>query len=107
MGMYSFPAVDASVWVEFEEGDPGSPLWSGCFRGAAEQPSYDLSSMVLQTEGGNGIVISDAPGSKGRIIIKSTTGASITLNDEGISIQNGKGASITMTGSTVDTNKGG
>jgi len=37
---------------------------------------------------------------------KSATGASIIVNDTGIYIQNGKGASIVLTGPTVTVNQG-
>ena len=39
-------------------------------------------------------------------MLKSTTGATITVNDTGIIIQNGKGASIMKTGPTVTINNG-
>jgi hypothetical protein len=39
-------------------------------------------------------------------MIKSTTGASIIVNDTGIYIQNGKGASIVMVGPSVTVNAG-
>ena len=42
----------------------------------------------------------------GGIILKSLTGASLVVNDAGIFIQNGKGASITMIGPAVDINLG-
>ena len=52
------------------------------------------------------MMISDLPGPTGGIMLKSTTGASIIVNDTGIYIQNGKGASIIMTGPTVNINTG-
>ena len=39
-------------------------------------------------------------------MLKSTTGATIIVNDTGIYIQNGKGASIVMAGPTVTINAG-
>jgi hypothetical protein len=39
-------------------------------------------------------------------MLKSTTGASLIVNDTGIYIQNGKGASITLVGPTTDINTG-
>ena len=41
----------------------------------------------------NSLVISDLPGPTGGIMLKSATGATIIVNDTGIYIQNGKGAS--------------
>ena len=51
------------------------------------------------------IVISDLPGPTGGIMLKSTTGAMILVNELGITIQNGQGASIMMTGPTVTVNQ--
>ena len=49
-------------------------------------------------------MISDLPGPTGGIMLKSATGATLIVNDTGIYIQNGKGASIVMTGPTVNVN---
>ena len=61
---------------------------------------------MFQTTLQNALVISDLPGPTGGIMLKSTTGATIIVNDTGIYIQNGKGASIIMTGPTVTINNG-
>jgi uncharacterized protein involved in type VI secretion and phage assembly len=112
-GIFAVPPIGAGVWVEFEQGDPDYPIWTGCFWGtAAEVPTLAklvppaVSGMTFQTILQNGIVISDVPGPTGGIMLKSTTGASIIVNDTGIYIQNGKGASIVMTGPTVTINQG-
>ena len=39
-------------------------------------------------------------------MLKSTTGATLIVNDTGIYIQNGKGASIVMVGPSVTINQG-
>ena len=65
-----------------------------------------LFGFTTQTTLGNGMVISDVPGPTGGIMLKSATGASIIVNDTGIYIQNGRGASIVMTGPTVTVNQG-
>ncbi|MGV3721432.1 MAG: phage baseplate assembly protein V [Actinomycetota bacterium] len=31
LGFFSIPPKGASVWVEFEGGDPEWPIWTGCF----------------------------------------------------------------------------
>ena len=113
MGTYVVPQVGAGVWVEFEQGDPDYPIWVGGFWGiVAEVPTLALAgipaspNIVLQTTAQNAIVVSDLPGPTGGIMLKSTTGASIIVNDTGIYIQNGKGASIVMTGPSVTINNG-
>jgi len=108
------PPINAGVWVEFENGDPDKPIWTGCFWGSAlEVPPLALAgnpaspSIVLQTTGQNTLVISDLPGPAGGIMLKSLTGAMILINDLGITITNGKGAIITMNaGPMVDINMG-
>jgi uncharacterized protein involved in type VI secretion and phage assembly len=113
MGAYMVPQIGAGVWVEFEQGDPDYPIWSGCWFGsAAEVPNLALAgnptspSIVLQTGLQNLIVISDLPGPTGGIMLRSTTGATLIVNDTGIYIKNGKGASLTMVGPRVDINNG-
>jgi uncharacterized protein involved in type VI secretion and phage assembly len=112
MGAYVVPIIGAKVWVEFEGGNPDYPIWSGGFWGsAAEVPALALAgipaspNIVLQTTGQNTILVSDVPGTGG-IMLKSTTGAFILVNDVGITISNGKGATIVMAGPTVTINNG-
>jgi uncharacterized protein involved in type VI secretion and phage assembly len=113
MGTWWLPQIGAGVWVEFEQGHPDYPIWSGCWFGsAAEVPALALAAppavpnFVIQTQGQNTIMISDLPGPTGGILLKTTTGAMISVSDTGITISNGKGAVITMTGPTVDINAG-
>lgn len=112
-GVYVVPTIGAGVWVEFEQGDPDYPIWVGGFWGsAAEIPVLALAgipaspNIVLQTTAQNTIVVSDLPGPTGGIMLKSTTGATLIVNDTGIYIQNGKGASIVMAGPSVTINNG-
>jgi hypothetical protein len=112
-GMFTVPLPGSGVWVEFEQGDPDYPVWVGCFWGtAAEVPTLShvvppaTPGITLQTTLQNGMVITDVPGPTGGIVIKSATGALLAVNDTGIYIQNGKGASIVMVGPTVTVNQG-
>ena len=61
---------------------------------------------MLQTGLQNTVLLSDVPGPTGGIMLKSSTGAVIMVNDVGITISNGKGATIVMTGPTVSINNG-
>ena len=112
-GMVALPAIGAGVWVEFEQGNPDHPIWVGCFWGsAAEIPALAqltppaVPAITFQTPMQNGLTISDLPGPSGGIMLKSATGATLIVNDTGIYIQNGKGASITLVGPTVMVNAG-
>lgn len=113
MGTYMLPQIGAGVWVEFEQGDPDYPIWSGSWYGsAAEVPALALAgnpatpNIAFQSALQNSLIISDLPGPTGGIMLKSATGATIIVNDTGIYIQNGKGAMITMVGPTVTINNG-
>jgi hypothetical protein len=116
-GLFVVPQVGAGVWVEYEDGDPDKPIWVGGFWGlSAEVPTLALAppaippgqNVVLQTTLQNQIVVSDSAPTplSGGILLKSTTGASIVVNDSGIYISNGKGAEITMIGPTITVNQG-
>jgi uncharacterized protein involved in type VI secretion and phage assembly len=113
MGTYWLPQIGAGVWVEFEQGNPDYPIWVGGFWGSAsEPPALALAAvpamppMVLQTQGQTTLMLSDVPGPTGGILLKTATGAMIAINDVGITISNGQGATIVMTGPTVNVNAG-
>jgi uncharacterized protein involved in type VI secretion and phage assembly len=112
-GVYTVPPIGAGVWIQFEGGDPDYPVWMGGWWGsAAEVPALALAgnpaspSIVLQTTLQNTLVISDVPGPTGGLMLKSTTGAMILVNDVGITISNGKGATIVLAGPVVTINNG-
>lgn len=112
-GMFTMPLVGAGVWVEFEQGDPDRPIWTGCYWGsAAETPSAaklippSVPGITLQTPTQNTIQISDVPGPTGGIQLRTRTGAMIAITDVGITISNGLGATITLAANAVDINSG-
>jgi hypothetical protein len=113
MGMFVLPVIGSGVWVEFEHGNPDKPIWTGCYWGLPlEVPAFAQlgnpasPSIILQTQLQNTLVISDLPGPAGGILLKSSSGAMIMVNDLGITISTGKGAIINMVGPTVDINAG-
>jgi uncharacterized protein involved in type VI secretion and phage assembly len=111
-GVYAVPQIGSGVWVEFEGGDPDHPIWSGAwYASAAEVPALaqavppGMDTFVVQTTGQTTLAISDVPGTGG-ILLKTATGALIQVNDVGITISNGKGATIVLAGPTVTVNAG-
>jgi len=115
MGVYMVPPIGAGVWVEFERGDPSKPIWVGCRWGlSSDVPTLALAGLptspniCMQTLGQNMLMLSDTPPTPatGGIVLKSLTGAMLIVNDAGIFIQNGKGASINLVGPSVDINMG-
>ncbi len=112
-GLYVLPTIGSGVWVEFEQGNSDYPIWVGGYWGsAAEVPALALAAppsvqqVVMQTVEMNTVVISDVPGPTGGILLKSTSGALIAINDIGITIDNGQGATIVMTGPSITVNEG-
>jgi uncharacterized protein involved in type VI secretion and phage assembly len=112
-GMFVVPEIGSTVWIEYEQGDPDYPIWTGCFWGTVAQvPALALATppgvpqVLIQTPLQNSLLISDLPGPTGGILLKSTTGALISISDVGIVISNGQGATIEMTGPAVTINEG-
>ena len=66
-------------------------------------------TIVLQTTGQNALALSDAPPSPttGGIILKAAGGAMVVVNETGVFISNGRGATITLIGPSVSVNSGG
>lgn len=116
-GCFIVPPIGSQVWVEFEQGNPDYPIWTGGFWGlVADVPVLATAppaippgqNIVLQTTGQNMIMVSDAPPSPvtGGIVLKGVSGAMLVINETGIYISNGQGAMITLVGPTVDINLG-
>jgi hypothetical protein len=116
-GCFIVPPIGSQVWIEFEQGDPDYPIWTGGFWGlVADVPVFATAppaippgqNILLQTTGQNMVMVSDAPPSPvtGGIVLKSMSGAMIVVNETGIYISNGQGAMITLVGPTVDINLG-
>ena len=109
MGVFALPPVGANVWVEFEQGDAAFPVWTGGFWDDASPPPQRavdpprLQNVLLQTAGGSSLLITDQPGPRGGIVLRSPGGVSLTLNDTGITLVSGA-AKITMSLTTVDIN---
>ncbi|TIC88295.1 baseplate assembly protein [Nocardioides sp. GY 10113] len=117
-GVFLVPQVGAGVWVEFEQGDPDYPIWTGGFWGsAAEVPPLALApppippgqNIVVQTTGQSALVLSDSPPTPatGGVVLRSAGGSMIVVNDSGIYLRTAAGAQITLIGPVVDVNNGG
>jgi uncharacterized protein involved in type VI secretion and phage assembly len=111
-GMYCVPPVGAGVWVEFEGGDPNYPVYVGGWWGSAgEIPALALAgtpgmpNFLVSTTGQQTFLMSDTPGGPG-ITLKSRSGAMIVINDTGILITTGAGATILLAGNSVTVNEG-
>lgn len=107
IGSYLIPPIGTLVWIEFEQGDPHYPIWSGCFWADGDLPldsaKTDTDTKILKTDMGT-ITLNDNQGS---ITLEISSGAKIVLDSQGIEIDNGKGASIKLRGNQVSINDGG
>jgi uncharacterized protein involved in type VI secretion and phage assembly len=109
-GFFAIPIVGAGVWIEFEHGDPDYPIWSGVWWGSAsEMPSALLTppykKVMIITEGGNKITLDDTPG-VGGITLETSGGEKLVLSATGVTLDNGMGGKIELTGPKVSVNSG-
>jgi uncharacterized protein involved in type VI secretion and phage assembly len=106
VGLFLIPPNDASVWIEFEGGNPEYPIWSGCFWAQGELPVTPAvpEMKVLKTDTAT-ITLNDTPGAGG-VKIETSSGMKIEITVTGIEINDGQGGSIKLTGPKVSTNDG-
>jgi hypothetical protein len=111
-GVVHVPPPKSPVWVEFEGGNAKKPIWVGGFYPTPAGPSLArrlitaTEATVLQTTTGYAITVADAPGaSGGGIVLRSPLGATITLDERGITLSDGQGGEISMIGGIVSINK--
>lgn len=112
VGFFALPPVGANVWVEFEAGDPGYPIWSGCFWNEREAPvSNPLTApltKVIKMEAIT-LTLSDEPGAGGFTLEVNPPAVASPLkmvfNADGIELSNGA-ASIKLTLAGVSVNNG-
>ena len=106
VGLFLIPPENASVWIEFEHGDPDYPIWTGCFWAPGEVPAKPpvAETKVLKTDAGT-ITMNDLPG-VGGITIETKSGMKIMIKASGIEINNGQGGSIKLSGPQISLNNG-
>jgi uncharacterized protein involved in type VI secretion and phage assembly len=105
VGLFLVPSEGASVWVEFEHGDPDYPIWAGGFWAAGElpvaptAPSEVPKTKILKTDTAS-ITLDDVQG----VTIETTAGMKIKISTSGIEINNGLGATVKLEGPKVSIN---
>jgi hypothetical protein len=103
VGLYAIPPVGAGVWVEFEGGDTGYPIWTGCFWAEDEIDASDADPGVFFFRTPAGFIrMKQADGS---IEIETDGGTSIVMNAteikvDGKSIKHAAAASATELGAS-------
>ncbi|MFD0060179.1 phage baseplate assembly protein V [Streptomyces sp. NPDC056637] len=115
-GQFVVPPPGAGVWVEFEQGDPSFPVWTGCWYGAAEELPPDArrelaagspgKPVVVQTPAAHKLVMNDTVGAEQGILLQAQGGAYIRITKEAVVIATGAGAQIVLRGNEVTINEG-
>jgi uncharacterized protein involved in type VI secretion and phage assembly len=105
VGLFLIPPTNASVWIEFEHGNPDYPIWTGCFWAENEVPVSPASAdkKVLKTGAGT-ITLDDTQGANS-ITIETTNSLKIKMDQQGIEISNGS-QKIMISTSSVSVNDG-
>ena len=106
-GYFFVPEIDVKVWVEFEGGDTGLPLWTGVQYVAGEWPAEAQADppqkRVIKSAAGHVLTFDDTGGSE-KIEIKtsSASGHTITLDTQGIAVHDGVNQNdLTSSGSGI------
>lgn len=108
-GFFFIPEVGAGVWVEFEEGNLEYPIWVGTYwtkpGGANEVPKpantqSPPTRKIIKTKKGHSIELEDKDGKESIIITEKTNNNKITMNRNGITIEDSNGNVITMDASS-------
>ncbi len=107
VGFFAMPPEKASVWVEFEAGDPDSPIWSGCFWDSDNSAPVAVfpqaaQKKVLKTDSCT-LTLDDTQGSQGITIEFGSL--KIEIKSQSIEITDGQGASIELKGPKVSINQ--
>jgi uncharacterized protein involved in type VI secretion and phage assembly len=102
-GLALVPPVGATVWVEFPGGDlERTPVWSGAtWTQGNGVEGAGPGTVLLVTPNGHRIEVSDDDEA---ITLTSSGGASITIGKDSIMLDNGQGATLELSGSSVKLN---
>lgn len=101
VGTFLLPPTGAAVWIEFEHGDPDYPIWSGCFWAQGEPPLSPASpdKKVIKTATAT-VTLDDTSGAEA-VIVESSNGQKITLDANGVTIDNGDSTTVKLNGAEI------
>lgn len=111
VGFFAMPPVGSGIWVEFEGGDLGYPIWSGCFWADGEiSPDSDAAPTVKfwKTEAVSVRIDDDV----GEIVIETQGGAKLTITATDIKAeattvsQKAQSSETKLTAASFDVNNG-
>lgn len=90
VGIYTIPPKNAQVWIDFEEGDPDRPVWSGCFWSILAAPGTLPETKIIKF-GSAEIAITDLTGDNSLELTVGAegVGSKLKLTAEGITLSYG------------------
>ena len=120
MGLFVLPPLQSGVWIEFEQGDPDYPIWSGGWWGEGQIPVLQANDAALPTtpnvviqNGINTILVHGTPGPSNGIILSAgphtppgTPSPKIEITPTGIKLTVGPTVGIEITPAGVRVNNG-
>jgi uncharacterized protein involved in type VI secretion and phage assembly len=110
VGFYAMPPEGAGVWIEFEGGNIGYPIWVGCFWADGQIPTADArpgvkflrtdklsiridddtGELVIETQGGSSLSLTMLEiASKAHTITQSTDATKTVLDAMHFDVNNG------------------
>ena len=106
VGFVALPPEKASVWIEFEQGNVSSPIWTGCFwkRGQMPEGAILPDGTILRTKLGAITISQRQDGAS--LDIKLHDGPSITLAPGLIELRSGRGAILRLSNKLISLNDG-
>ena len=92
VGLVFTPPIGADVWVEFENGDPATPVWVGCFWTEGMKPALaELPTQQVLSTGSFNLMINDVPGAAEFLMTWEPPGfempCSLSINTEAVTFQ--------------------
>ena len=109
VGLFAVPPVGASVWVEFEAGDPNRPILAGCFWAQGQAPGNALPTTKVFATDSVTVTADDLPGGGGLTITVGPPAVPVqmTLSCTSSGIELGIGASkLLLSTTSVSVNDG-
>lgn len=91
-GVYMVPPKDALVWIDFEEGDPERPIWSGCFWNQKQIPAQTAQQAVIKLGATTlNIMAGDGPGGLTITVGEGENAPTLSVSEEGVAMRVGQG----------------
>ncbi len=98
VGFFAMPPIGASVWIEFEGGNPNYPVWSGCFWELNDIPSslqtlnsQDMSQVKFFKTETITLILNDTDQNQGGVTLQVASPAvqtpiTVTMDTNGVKI---------------------